>query len=135
VLDGDKMTGAQFPSGKALEVPASETGQETRAVGLSEFCLEEATRAGAGDVTMATADAIRAYLDPERERRIGWGVPDFQRAATPAASAATLEISLELRDWARLEAEAARQEVSEQLLIRHAVTYAAAQRDGSTPRS
>ncbi len=101
-----------------------------REVGLSEFCLEAATRLGARrGAASGAAAAIRFYLDPASERRLGWRVPDFQRGAVAATSTAAIEVPLELRDWARLEAEAARQGVSEQQLIRHAVNYTAAQRD------
>lgn len=99
------------------------------AVPLGDFGLE-ALRGTAGEsasLEAVTRQALYYYLASRDDERPGWRYPRFLRdAGDPDVSDVVLALRVDDAAWARFAAEADAQQVSPELLLRHAVLYFAA---------
>jgi hypothetical protein len=94
------------------------------AIASKILAVELVTR---GNSSSQTAErAIRAYLNDGAEPGPGWAYPSFLRGRKPV-DGVRLRLDLDGELWHELSQEAAKQGVSDQQLLEHAVLYFAAE--------
>jgi hypothetical protein len=94
------------------------------AIASKILAVELVTR---GNSSSQTAErAIRAYLNDGAEPGPGWAYPSFLRGRKPV-DGVRLRLDLDGELWHELSQEAAKQGISDQQLLEHAVLYFAAE--------
>ena len=106
--------------------------RRTVSMAIGEFGLESLGGSSIRDpenLARSLIQAVRYYLADRDFRRAGWPYPSF-RLDGEGESKIKVEMEIDAATWDALSKEAARQQVSPEQLIRHAVLYFAADRDG-----
>ncbi len=94
------------------------------AIASKILAVEMVTRGHSSSLTAERA--IQAYLNDRGSPEPGWAYPSFLRGGK-AVDGVRIRLDLDVGLWRDLEVEAARQEVSDQQLLEHAVLYFAAE--------
>jgi hypothetical protein len=101
-----------------------------RIVSVGKFACE--ALAGEAESTehvpKGAARALRCYLHDRDIHRAGWSFPDLMRDLEPAERV-EIEVEVDEETWSALGKEAARQGVSAERLLEHAMLYYAAEID------
>ncbi len=108
-------------------MPAMKRSATVSVGGFTERALLGESGEGAEHLDTRAERALRAYLGDKEAQRSGWSVPAF--AGREPAERVELQLSLDEDLWAALEAEAAEQGVSVDVLVSHALLYYVAEAD------
>jgi hypothetical protein len=108
-------------------VPAMKRSATVSIGGFAKRILAGEGGDGKGYVAKRAERAIRAYLRDKEAEPPGWKAPPF--AGREPAERVELRLSLDEDLWVAVEAEAADQGVSVDLLVSHALLYYVAEAD------